>query len=204
MLMAKDRTYSDDMLLAALRLDSHGAFLRIFRLYYPDLVLFCGRYIADPHACEDIVQDVFVKIWEERRRMTLRGSLRSYLAALVHNRAIDELRRHKAKDRYISSLQLQILSLTPEEHLFYSDLDRALARAIDRLSPPLRETLALSMERHLSYPQIAVALGLSVRAVEARMAKALAFIRENLKNYKSCLIITAFADYINNHTGLWT
>ena len=88
--------------------------------------------------------------------------------------------------------------------LFYSDLDRALARAIDRLSPPLRETLALSMERHLSYPQIAVALGLSVRAVEARMAKALAFIRENLKNYKSCLIITAFADYINNHTGLWT
>ena len=112
MLMAKDRTYSDDMLLAALRLDSHEAFLRIFRLYYPDLVLFCGRYIADPHACEDIVQDVFVKIWEERRRMTLRGSLRSYLAALVHNRAIDELRRHKAKDRYISSLQLQILSLS--------------------------------------------------------------------------------------------
>ncbi|MDE6136013.1 MAG: RNA polymerase sigma-70 factor [Muribaculaceae bacterium] len=202
--MAKDRTYSDDMLLAALRLDSHEAFLRIFRLYYTDLVLFCGRYIADPHACEDIVQDVFVKIWEERLRIDIRGSLRSYLAALVHNRAIDELRRHKVKDRYISSLQLQILSLTPEEHLFYTDLDQALARAIARLSPPLRETLALSIERHLSYPQIASALGLSVRAVEARMAKALAFIRYNLKNYKFCLLITVFSDCINNLTGPWT
>lgn len=203
--MAKDNDLSDELLVAALRMDSHEAFIRIFRLCYADLVVFCSRFIDSRAACEDIVQDVFVKIWEERHTLRIRSSLRSYLTALVQNRAIDQLRRDSVKDRYLADARLHILAQSPEEHIFFSELDSALSIAIDRLPPPLRDTIVLRMSGRLTQPQIARQLGISTRTVEQRMAKALRLIRETLKHFKACTIILSslLCDYANNHTGLW-
>lgn len=189
--MAKDPALTDTLLMAALKLDSHDAFVEIFRLYYSGLVMFCSQFIDDRDACEDIVQDVFVKIWEDRHRLEIRRSLKSYLTALVQNRALDELRRDKVKAHYATGNHVRILSLSPEEHLFYSELNDALDRAIDSLPPPVRDTLLLNLNERLSYPRIAAVLGVSVRTVESRMSKALKFIRESLKDYKASLVAAA-------------
>ncbi len=67
------------LLVAALKIDSHEAFVQIFRHYYPDLVMFASRFILDRETCEDIVQEVFVKIWSNRKILEIRTSLRTYL-----------------------------------------------------------------------------------------------------------------------------
>lgn len=202
--MTKDVLTSENLLIAALKLDSHEAFVRIFRIYYTNLVMFCSQFVDDRHACEDIVQDVFVRLWEERHRLEIRRSLRNYLTAQVQNAALDLLRHNKVKALYASKQNLQILALSPEEHMFFSELNSALDNALESLSPKLRETIALSMNDRLTYPQIAARLGVSVRTVEARMSKALRLIREQLKIFKLPLIAAAISQTINMIHGLWT
>lgn len=197
---------TDSLLLAALRQDSHEAYVVIFRRYYSDLVLFCGQFIADRQACEDIVQDVMVKLWVDRHTLSIRSSLKSYLTALVQNHALDELRHRKVKSAYATKAHLQILSLSPEEHLLYSDLNAALDNAIAALSDPVRETLALSLDERLSYPQIALRLGVSVRTVETRMSKAMKAIRASLRHFRApaLLPLLLFANSLNQEIALWT
>ncbi|MDE6540533.1 MAG: RNA polymerase sigma-70 factor [Muribaculaceae bacterium] len=201
--MAKEHPQTDIMLMAALKMDSHEAFVEIFRLYYTGLVAFCGQFIDDRDSCEDIVQDVFVKIWGERRQLEIRRSLKSYLTALVQNRALDELRHNKVKAHYATGNHARILSLSPEEHLFYSNLSEALDHAIEKLAAPVRETLRLNLYERQTYPQIAKTLGVSVRTVEARMSKALKHIRESLKDFRTPLLAAVpILEHIFNTIGL--
>ncbi|MDE6270386.1 MAG: RNA polymerase sigma-70 factor, partial [Muribaculaceae bacterium] len=200
--MTKEVLTQENLLIAALKLDSHEAFVRIFRIYYSNLVMFCGQFVDDRQACEDIVQDVFVRLWEERHKLEIKRSLRNYLTALVQNAALDLLRHNKVKANYASKQNLQILALSPEEHMFYSELNEALNNAVDELNPKLRETLVLSMNDRLTYPQIAVRLGVSVRTVESRMSKALRLIREQLRIYKLPLMAAAILRTLNMLPGL--
>lgn len=202
--MAQEVLTSENLLIAALKVNSHEAFVRIFRIYYANLVVFCSQFVDDRHACEDIVQDVFVRLWEERHKLEIRRSLRNYLTVQVQNAALNLLRHNKVKATYASKQNLQILALSPEEHMFFSELTEALDHAIGDLSPKLRETLVLSMNDRLTYPQIAVRLGVSVRTVEARMSKALRLIREQLKMYKLPLMAAAIFETLNTLDGLWT
>lgn len=175
--------FTDAQLAAALKLDSHVAFVEIFRLYYPGLVMFCSQFTDDRSACEDIVQDVFLKLWEGRHSLEIRRSLKTYLTVLVQNRALDLLRRNKIRMQYASQSHMRLLSLSPEEHMFYSELSDALDKAIDTLPEAERTALVLSFRERLTYPQIAARLGVSVRTVEVRMSKALRSIRESLRRF---------------------
>ena len=83
--------------------------------------------------------------------------------------------------------------------MFYSELNQALDRAIAGLSPAVRDTLALGMQERLTYPQIAARLNVSVRTVETRMSKALKFIRETLKEFKTPALIAMAAYDILKH-----
>ena len=70
--------------LIQLREGGQQAFSRLFTLYYRDLVLYAGRYLPEQAACEDIVQDTFLKVWNLRDRLDIAVSLRVYLLSLIH------------------------------------------------------------------------------------------------------------------------
>lgn len=178
-------TLTDRLLVEAIRRDSQQALVEIFRIYYEDLVLFCGQFVAERAACEDIVQEVFIHLWENRKELRIRRSLKSYLTVLVQNRALDELRHDKVKARYASDVSLRLLELSPEEHLFYNELNNALNSVVDELEPTLRDTLLMSVRNHLTYPQIAAELGVSVRTVESRISRAMKIIRQSLNHFKT-------------------
>ncbi len=188
--MKSDEYKDEKLLVAALRLDSHEAFVRIFRHYYPNLVLFASQFIPDRLACEDIVQNIFIKIWSERKELKIKTSLRSFLITLVQNMCLDHIRHNKVKSRYASELHETILSLSPEEHMFYSELNKAFDDALSRMNPTLRETLLLSRHEKLKYSEIAERLGVSRRTVEDRVSKAMKFLRDNLKDYIYLIPIT--------------
>ena len=95
--MENEKFENEVLLLAALKVDSHEAFIQIFRKYYPDLVLFASRFILDTETCEDIVQEAFIKIWSNRKILEIRTSLKTYLISLVQHLALNEIKHRKVK-----------------------------------------------------------------------------------------------------------
>ncbi len=182
---------NEQLLIAALKCDSHEAFVKIFHLYYDNLVQFTARYINDLHICEDIVQDAFVKVWAERRNIKIHSSIRTYLISLVHNLALNELRRQKVKDKYMASLNEQIMSLSPEDHMFYSELNQALNDAIKGLDPDVRQTLLFSRIDRLKHHEIAAKLGISLRTVESRINKAMKILHSKIDRFKYIIIVAS-------------
>ena len=78
--MANEELKNDALLVAALKFDSHEAFVRIFRRYYADLVRFSARFIPDKSTCEDIVQEAFIKVWTNRKKLEIDASIRSRIS----------------------------------------------------------------------------------------------------------------------------
>ena len=98
--MASEEFKNDALLVAALKFDSHEAFVKIFRQYYANLVRFTERFIPDKSTCEDIVQEAFIRVWINRKKLETDTSIRSYLISLVQNLALNELRHRKVKMLY--------------------------------------------------------------------------------------------------------
>ena len=96
--------------------------MKIFRQYYANLVRFTARFIPDKSTCEDIVQEAFIRVWINRKKLETDTSIRSYLISLVQNLALNELRHRKVKMLYEDMNHETILSLSPDEHMFSSEL----------------------------------------------------------------------------------
>lgn len=181
----KNEKFENEMLLvAALKIDSHEAFVKIFLHYYSDLAIFASRFIPDKETCEDIVQEAFVKIWTNRKVLEIRTSLRTYLISLVQHLALDEIKHRKVKTLYQDMNHEIIMSLPADEHVMYSELSDAIDNLLSQLQPDVLETYRLSRTHNLKYTEIAEKLNISVRTVESRVSKTIKFLHQNLKDYK--------------------
>ncbi len=157
-------------------------FADFFEEYYPDLVMFCGNYVRNLHSCEDIVVSVFVHIWETGPDFRIDRSLKSYLLAAVRNRALNELRHHRVRnehsERILSGSVLEDNGV--EDYIFYSELKRDYAEAVAGLPEPVRKTFLMFMEEDMKTRDISESLNITQRAVELRLKKAFALIRDGL------------------------
>lgn len=171
---------TEEQLLDSLKDNNEIAFSSLFKTYYKDLVLFSGTFIKDKAVCEDIVQNIFLNLWVERFDLDIKTSLKSYLLQSVKNKCFDELRHKKVVDSYIMSYMHNI---DPENYILYSDLQKHLQEAIDKLPPKYRESFILSRYKNLKYKEISEQLNVSVRTVEERISKALMLLRVSLKEY---------------------
>lgn len=169
--------------LVQLKEGGPGAFSRLFTLYYRDLVLYAGRYLSDQTECEDIVQDTFLKIWNRRYQLEITVSLRLYLIGAVRNRCLNEL-KHR---RLTFNTTIETLTWMParieEEATLYSELHERFEQALQTLPPLCREAFEMNRFQHMKYQDIADRLGVSKRTIEVRIGKALALLRENLRDF---------------------
>lgn len=196
MSMEKIKIDNETLLLAALKMDSHEAFVQIFRRYYPDLVFFVTRFIPDMETCEDIVQEAFIKIWANRKFLEIRTSLKTYLVSLVQNLALNEIKHRKVKTLYRNMYHEMIMSLPADEHILYTELNDAVETLFSQLDPEVLETYMLSRSHHLKYTEIAKKLNISVRTVEARISKTIRFLQSNLKDYKFAIFLTVVFQHL--------
>lgn len=184
-------TFNDRLLVMALKRDDHESFTRIFRAYYKDLVLFGGTFIPEKSVCEDIVQNIFLKLWNDRQTLEIEISLKSYLLKAVRNNCLDELRHRKIVDEHVTH-QLKSASMDADEtenYVLYSDLCRQLKNALAQLPPAEREVFEMSRLENIKYQEIANRLKISVRTVENRISNALKRLRILLKDYFLLLLI---------------
>ena len=177
-----------------LKPDDKQAFTRLFHTYYKDLVLFGGTYIPEKSTCEDIVQNIFLKLWNDRKSLEIENSLKSYLLKAVRNYCLDELRHRRIIDEHVA-YELKSGSIdidTTENYILYSDLCRQLKNALEQLPPQEREVFEMSRLENIKYQEIANRLNISVRTVEVRISKALKQLRILLKDFYLLLFFFLF------------
>lgn len=189
--MEKLDTQQENFLLSALKQDNKEAFSLLFQKYYTDLVLFCGNFVRDKSSCEDIVQSIFLKLWNDRKNIRIETSLKSYLLRAVRNSCFDEFRHLEIVRQYESDPDHSVLdNYDTENYILYSDLSAHLQQALDQLPAAYCEAFEMNRFEGLKYKEIAVRLNVSERTVEVRVSKALEMLRKLLKDfYQIALII---------------
>lgn len=170
---------------AALRAGDRSAFESLFHSHYAALCAFARRYVEDLSRAEELVQDVFLALWERRETLELRRSIRAYLFTAVRNAALDELKRRKTAARLgrDAADALRPPKQAADSQATFSELARAVDAAVQDLPPRAREVFTMSREGGLSYGEIAEILGITVKAVEANMTRALRSLREALSPF---------------------
>lgn len=156
-----------------------AAFEEAFRAYYRPLCAFANTYMKDRDKSEDLVQELFVKLWNERERLNVTSSLKAYLFSAVRNRSLNELE----KVVRMKPLSEGLHNTTPEDTQSEEDHTWRSARvlaAIEALPEERRKVFKLSRNEGLKYHEIAERLGISVKTVENQMGKALKTLREDL------------------------
>jgi RNA polymerase sigma-70 factor (family 1) len=162
------------------------AFNELFSLYRDRSYSYLLRITKSKIISEEATLDLFMKIWTGRNMLPEIRDFDAFLFCVLHNSAIDYLR--KAKRNRLQQIEiwadLESLSTAPEadEKILHSEIEETIRRVMDRLSPQRRQAFYLSREEDLSYEQIARKMNLSRNTVRNHVSAALDFIRGNLDN----------------------
>lgn len=178
----------DSELIARIRAGEEGAFEQLFRRYYRELCVYASRIDRAGGSAEEIVQEVFFRIWMHRDRLLLMESLSGYLYAVTRNVSLNRLARTQTEDRWRAEAQVQALEPpgeTGSADVAVRETEMALAidRAIAKLPPRCREAFLLRRQKHLSYLEIAQAMQTSPKTVEIQIGKALRLLRASLAEW---------------------
>jgi RNA polymerase sigma-70 factor (ECF subfamily) len=170
---------ADSTLVLRLRAGDATAFRLLFDRYHAKLLSFSTRIVRSEATAEEIVQDVFVKVWEGRHGLDPDLSFQAYIYRIAKNRLLNHLRR-QACERTLKKDWLH-LALSQrncnENQLVEADYEQVLSRAIAQLPPQRQRIYRMSREEELTYEEIAGSLGLSRHTVKAQMVQALDFVR---------------------------
>jgi len=165
---------------------THPKFIEeLFRAYYSPMVKLVNRMLRNAEASEDIVQDVFVKVWNNRINLDKGKSIKSYLYRSAINTAINYLEKDKRSIRldHNDLTSHSTIGSQTEEGLNLKELERKVSEAIDSLPPRCKAVFVMSRYEELSYKEIAESMEISIKTVENQMGKALSIMREHLKLY---------------------
>ncbi len=178
-------TVVERALISRLKTGDPIAFSSIFSAYYKDLVVFAFRFTKDVSSAEEIVQDTFVKLWEECGSVNINVSIKSYLLKTIQNKYIDWCRHEKIRQihqNFIIEETLQYVADT-DNYVLQSELQDQIDNALSLLPEEISSTFRLNRFKGLKYSEIADLLGVSVRTIEVRIGKALNMLRDHLKDY---------------------
>ncbi len=177
---------SDDILLKRLRESDNKAFAAIFSRYYVSLVLYCNSWITERTECEDIVQAVFIELWEQRKKLRV-TSLRSFLLRCTRNDCLDAIKHRKIVETYASKIASVIAGennpKAADTYVLYRELETIIAETLDRLDKNAVAAFKMSRWDGKKYDEIASEMGVSRRTVEVRVTKVVQQLRMELQKH---------------------
>lgn len=170
--------------------DDKEAFKELFVNFFAPLCVYAQRFIDDRNTCEDVVQEVFFRIWKNRKLLEIKSSTRNYLITNVKNSCIDYLRRKDVEQTYIMT-QTDKLSENEHSDELYTvkELEETINKSLTKLPDKIREVFEMSRFEGLTYAEIAAEKNISVKTVEAYMTRALKILRVELKDYLPFVIL---------------
>jgi RNA polymerase sigma-70 factor (ECF subfamily) len=170
-------------LILELKCGNTSALKKIYNIYGSKLFFFINSYTRNKEISEELVQDVFIKLWNNREKLETSKSITSFIYTIAKNHAIDYIRKYNVKIYSIDFINEIDYSQGNfgEEKLIYDEEEKFITDAINQLSPRKREVFELNRNEKLTYMQIARQLGISISAVEKNISSAL----KEIKNYIS-------------------
>lgn len=163
-----------------------AAFELMFRAYKDDLGAFVERYVQSHAVAEEVVQELFLHLWEHRHTWSVASPLNAHLFRAARNRAISHLRRERLETRFRERLledpTLELATPLPSalDVLDAHDLEALVECVVRELPDRCREVFILNRYHHLSYAEVGEVLGISPKTVEVQMGRALVVLRRRL------------------------
>lgn len=167
-------------------LDDPAAFDRLFEAYCDPLLRFIYRYVRSWEEAEDVVQELFTRIWERRSELTSLGDIRAYLYTAARNRAMMHL-KHRAVEARWRIQQAAVVGAAepvapvpdPAEQMAAREFVARVQEAVDRL-PPRQRDVILRRCRGESYKEIAAGLRISINTVSIHLSRAFEHLRHTI------------------------
>ncbi len=187
-------TTPNETVIDDIRIGNEAVFETVFRQYYAPLCRYARPILGDADEAEEVVQTVFLTIWERRESLLITTSLKAYLYRAVHNRCLNRLSQQsvQANHRNQAATELYADVASPTEALLADELSTRLQRAIGRLPEQCRRAFELSRFEELSYKEIADHLGIAAKTVENQIGKALRILRTELSDYLPLFLLLAW------------
>ncbi|MGN6397937.1 MAG: RNA polymerase sigma-70 factor [Mucilaginibacter sp.] len=183
--------YSDSTVINLIREGSGQAFEKIFREYFKSLHAYAYTFIKDSEQAEEIVQNVFCRIWEKREQLKPEGSLKAYLYRAVHNESLNYLKHQKTRAAFTihQGKVEEPVGGEASEKILAAELDEHIRQALNELPQQCRVIFQLSRFENLKYKEIAGQLNLSIKTVENQMGKALKILRTKLAEFMPVILV---------------
>jgi RNA polymerase sigma-70 factor (family 1) len=172
--------YLDENTLYKLTEGNQNAFAELYNHYRIPALKFCISILKDEEESENMVHEVFIKIWERRTQIKPELNFHSYLFTCLRNMAFDHLKKVE-KNHYLRQRYLENMDAVAEEELEYKEIKvRTLGKALDALSEKRKQILKLNVEEGKSYQEIAELMSISKNTVKNQLVKAKQFLRNRM------------------------
>lgn len=165
--------------------EKYNAFTILYEQQYERLFRFALHFVPDYEDCEDILADVFVKIWENWDFLKKIDNLHAYLYTSVKNRCLKFLNKQNYFDEYIEDLHilLQVDESTPEVELCSNETKTIIEKALNQLPERCKLIFLMLKEENLKYKEVADILGISEKTIQTQQIIAKKKLAELIKNH---------------------
>lgn len=175
----------ETILVKALIDDSHIAFYELYTHYKKLLISFSLKYVKSQEIAEDILQDTFTHIWQNRKKLNPALSFRSYIYTIIKNKTLDRLSNVKKEIPFQNAILENTIDYNyqPEKQILDSELNEMLEKSLTLLTTQQRKVFEMSRNEQKSHKEIALELGITVPTVQQHVSDSLKKIRNYLSTY---------------------
>lgn len=186
-----EQELTDTELVALLREDSEEAFRALYERYWYDLFVLAKRKLRDEAMASDMAQELFLRLWQKRRTLLI-ANVGAYLTTSLKHLIVDHVRTQLQGEKYASHFVYTppTDTLNTLHSVQFSQLTESLNQALEQLPDKTREVFVLNRFEQLTIREISARLGLSEKAIEYHLSRSVAFLRANLHDYATAVVLT--------------
>jgi RNA polymerase sigma-70 factor (family 1) len=180
--MQDDSKHSEEKIIHRLRKGESSAFDEVYYQYSRNVYRFAYSFLKIRQDAEEVMQEVFLRVWRNRSTLNEYYSLKAYLFSISYNVIIDEFRKRLKDSKYKEFLvnRAELSNLDTENSVAFSELNERYTSAVEHLPEKRKKIYKLHREDGLSYKEIADKLNISPRTVENQISQALKYLRSKL------------------------
>ncbi len=174
-------TYTDEELIDFLRESDSLAFAEMYRRYYKDIYHYLMVLIKLPDVAEDLTHEIFLKIWDVRKKINITNNFKGYLFRVCHNKAVDENKKVAANLNLRDQLLYHYKASEMPEDTTAGQLvqyDKLVEEALNSISPQRRKVFEMCKKHNKSYAEVADELNISINTVKVHISKTLSLLRD--------------------------
>ncbi|CAM4143997.1 RNA polymerase sigma-70 factor, ECF subfamily [Pedobacter westerhofensis] len=181
--MSVNRDNSEKALLQQIITGDEGGFVGIYEIYNRTIYNFIIRYVNSVPMAEDLTQEVFMKIWENRANLAEVKSFKAYLFTTARNHTLNNLKVAFRSEAAIGEVIAGFVKLrnATEDQILYKDYALFLRKTLDELPPRTREIFKLCREEEKTYDEVAKSLNISRNAVKNHMVRSMKVLGSSIK-----------------------